>query len=166
MAVNSKQKGSRGERECAAIFQKFLGGYFQRVPQSGAFIGKKNNSRKEYMSDTQIRASKSDIIPPDEYPKLVIECKNYKDLPYHGFVTDIKIDKIDTWIVELESDCDEDDFGVLCFKTNRKKWSICFHTKYLHKFQLKNYSIYNNYIISDMEYILEHNKDIFIELSN
>ena len=166
MAVNSKQKGSRGERECASIFQKYLGGYFQRVPQSGAFIGKQNSDRKDFMQTTQIRASKSDIIPPDEYPHLVIECKSYKDLPYHGFVTDSKIDKLDKWIVELETDCDEKDFGVLCFKTNRKKWTICFHVKYLQKFKINNYSIYNNYVVCDMEYLVSNNKDTFIELSN
>ena len=87
MAINSKRKGNSGERECAKILAKYLGGNFQRVNSSGAFIGGKNQVRKESMSVTQIRASKSDILPPDEYQNLVIECKSYKDLPYHCFAT-------------------------------------------------------------------------------
>lgn len=159
MAVNGKRKGNNGEREVAAIFSKYLGGYFQRVPSSGAHIGGKNSSRKEVMSKTQIRASKSDIIPPDEYEKLVIEVKSYKDLTYHYFVTCEQIEKVNKWISELEFDCDVDDVGVLCIKTNRKKWIVLFKTKYIHMFQLSNYAIYNDYVATGLETFLENNTD-------
>ena len=168
MVVNSKRKGNSGERECSKILAKYLGGNFQRVASSGAHIGGKNQVRKESMSSTQIRASKSDIIPPDEYPNLVIECKSYKDLPYHGFVTSINISNLDTWIKELKYDCDDNDFGILCFKTNRKKWTICFDVKYQYKFNLKNYSIYNDHILTGLEDFLsdDHNSNQVKILSN
>lgn len=157
MAVNGKRKGNNGEREVASIFSKYMGGYFQRVPSSGAFIGGKNSSRKENMSKTQIRASKSDIIPPDEYENLVIEVKSYKDLTYHYFVTCEQIEKVNKWIGELEFDCDENDVGVLCIKTNRKKWMVLFQVKYIQNFQLSNYAIYNNYVVTGLEDFLENN---------
>lgn len=166
MSVNSKSKGSRAERELAKIFQDHLGGYFQRVPSSGAFTGGKNSSRKDIMSDTQIRAAKSDIIPPDEYPYLVIECKHYKALPYHSFVTDTNFSLLDTWIKELEYDCDEGDFGVLCFKANNRKWSICFHNKYLHLLNITNHAIYDSYVICDLLTFLENNKENIKGISN
>ena len=159
MAVNGKRKGNNGEREVASILSKFLGGYFQRVPSSGAMIGGKNSVRKEVMSKTQIRASKSDIIPPDEYDKLVIEVKSYKDLTYHYFVTCEQIEKVNKWISELEFDCDDDDFGILCIKTNRKKWIILFKDKYLYNFQFTNYAIYNNYVVTGLENFLENNSN-------
>jgi Holliday junction resolvase len=161
MAVNGKRKGNSAEREVATLLSKYLGGYFQRVPSSGAHIGGKNSSRKDIMSKTQIRASKSDIIPPDEYEKLVVEVKSYKDLSYHYFVTCEQIDKVNKWITELEFDCDEDDVGILCIKTNRKKWIVLLKVKYLHNFQLKNYAIYNDYFVTGLENFLETNTDNF-----
>jgi Holliday junction resolvase len=159
MAVNGKRKGNNGEREVASIFSKYLGGHFQRIQSSGAYIGGKNSSRKEVMSKTQIRASKSDIIPPDEYEKLVIEVKSYKDLTYHYFVTCEQIDKVNKWITELEFDCDEGDFGMLCIKTNRKKWTVLFKVKYIQNFNLTNYAIYNDYVITGLENFLENNTE-------
>lgn len=164
MSVNSKQKGSRAERECAKIFEKYLDGYFQRVPSSGAFTGGMNAARKNNMSETQIRAAKSDIIPPDEYPKLVIEVKHYKDFPYHGFVTSAPMKLLDQWLSELEYDCDKDDIGVLCFKTNNKKWALAISSSHLNKFNLSSYAIYQSYIITDMEQFLSSNSDNFKKL--
>jgi len=168
MAINSKRKGSSAERECSKILEKYLGGSFQRSAHSGAMIGGKNQFRKGHLSNTQIRATKSDIIPPDEYPLLVIESKSYKDLQYHGFATSIEIKKLDTWISELKYDCDDNDFGILCFKTNRKKWSICFDIKYQHTFQLKNFIVYNDHIITGLEDFLavDHNVKQIQILSN
>lgn len=161
MKINSKQKGSRAERECAKLFEKYLGGYFQRVPSSGSFIGGINAARKNNMSDTQIRAAKSDIIPPDEYYHLVIEVKHYRDFPYHGFVTSAPMKLLDQWLSELEYDCDEGDIGLLCFKTNNKRWAIVFSSSHLHMFSVGNYSVYGKYVITDMEAFLESNVKAF-----
>lgn len=164
MAVQSKRKGNTGERECAALLSKHLGGSFQKVSHSGAFIGGKNAFRKTSMSVNQIRAMKSDIIPPDEYSKLVTEVKFYKDLPYHAFATCSDIPKLDGWIKELEFDCDDTDFGILCFKINRKGWSICFHTKYKDDFKLDMYIQYKDYIVTGFENFLLNNKDQIIKI--
>lgn len=164
MAVNGKRKGNSGERELASILSKHLGGFFQRVQSSGSFIGKSNNIRKETMSATQIRAAKADIIPPDEFPKLVVECKAYRDFQYHAFATSQDIQKLDNWIKELEFDCDENDVGILCFKINRKGWSICVSIKYLQEFQLDNYIVYKKYIITGLEDFLTKNSEKFKSL--
>lgn len=159
MAINSKQKGNTAERAVAKILSEKLGGSFQRVPSSGSFIGGKNAGRKEFLSETQIRASKSDIIPPDEFYNLVIEVKFYKDLPYANFATDTKIALIDGWLKELDYDCDEGDVGILCFKTNNKKWSIGMKKDYLDTFNLSNYVIYNNHFITGLESFLDENSE-------
>jgi len=122
LPVNGKAKGNNGERILAKILSEYLGGSFVRVPNSGAFIGGKNQTRKDTLSVTQIRSSKGDIIPPDDYPNLVVECKFYKDIAYHSLAVDQNVALLDTWIKELEYDCDENDFGILCFKTNNRKW--------------------------------------------
>lgn len=164
MSINSKKKGNSGERECASILSKHLGGSFQRVSQSGAFIGGKNSIRKQTLSTNQIRNMKSDIIPPDEYSKLVVEVKFYKDLPYHAFAVCGDIPKLDGWISELEYDCDDNDFGILCFKINRKGWSVCFHTKYIQLFKLNTHICYKNYIVTGFEPFLIDNKAPIIQL--
>lgn len=165
MAVNSKNKGNTAERELSKIFSEVFGGSFIRTPASGAYIGGKNQFRKSNLSQTQIRASKSDIITPDEMPNLVIESKFYKDLPYHAFAVGQNIPLVDGWLKELEFDCDENDFGVLCFKTNRKPWSIAFKVDLLHKFKISNYIIYNGYVITAMKPFLDNNVEIIKELS-
>jgi Holliday junction resolvase len=161
MGVNGKRKGNNAELQCAAILSKHLGGKFVRTPGSGAFIGGLNAARKELMSESQIRASKSDIFPPDEYKKLVVEVKSYAALPYHAFATSQDIPKLDGWIKELEADCDETDIGILCFKTNRKGWSVCVHVKYLSEFNLTNYVVYKGYVILGLEEFLKQNNNQF-----
>lgn len=162
--VNSKNKGNSAERKLASILQSNLGGSFQRVPSSGSFIGGKNASRKQFLSETQIRASKSDIIPPDEFSKLVIECKSYSQFSYHCFATSQDILLLDQWITELEYDCDPEDVGILCFKTNNKKWSLVMHNKYIHNFKLSTFVSYKNYFVTGLETFLSENKDSFIKL--
>jgi hypothetical protein len=160
----SKNKGKAGERELCSILEKYLGGNFERVPSSGAFIGGKNQHRREQMSTTQIRSSKSDIIPPDSLPNLVVESKWYKDFPFHAFVTNQSIPTLDSWLKDLEYDCDVNDFGILCVKINRKGWFIC--VKPNTNFILTNYAMYNNYIVLSLEVFLEQNKNEILKLSN
>ena len=162
--VNSKNKGNTAERKLASILQSYIGGSFQRVPSSGSFIGGKNASRKQFLSETQIRASKSDIIPPDEYSRLVIECKSYKDFSYSAFATSQDIPLLDKWLSELEYDCDDDDIGILCFKTNNKKWSIAMNVSYKDHFKLSIFSMYKLYFVTGLETFLTDNKESFIQL--
>lgn len=167
MPSKSKTKGSGAERELAKFLGEVYDDNFMRVPTSGAITGGQNHVRKEYMSEGQIRAMKADIIPPDFMPKFVIECKFYKDLPFHLFTSEgNSVKLVDKWLEELYFDCDEDDVGFLCFKLNRKGWFVVFHKDLLnHDLQLDNHIIYNDYIVTDMKSFFINNKDIVMEIT-
>lgn len=160
----SKNKGKTGERELCAIFGEYFEGNFERVPWSGAFIGGKNIVRKETMTEAQIRAAKSDIIPPDDMPKLVLECKWYKDFPFHAFAYGNDIPILDGWINDLEYDCDEQDLGLLCIKVNRKGWFVAYNANYS-DFNDGTHIFYKGYRITDLHRFLERNKDFIKTLS-
>lgn len=74
----SKNKGKSWERDICKFLGNTLGGSFIRVPNSGAFIGGSNASRKVMLSDGQVRQAKGDIVPPDELIKLNIEAKTIR----------------------------------------------------------------------------------------
>lgn len=162
--TNGKQKGNSGERELAKIWSEIFGKSFVRIPNSGAYIGGKNQSRKENLSTTQIRASKSDIFPPDDMPKLVIESKSYKDLPFHKLCTTENVQLLDVWIAELEYDCDQNDIGFLCMKFNRKGWYIVFSSSFDLELP-ENYTKYKHYYICEMLPFLSLNKDRINQLA-
>ena len=122
--TNGKQKGNRGERALSALLETYFDGSFVRVQNSGAFIGGKNAYRKDKLSQTQIRSSKADIVPPDNLPRVVFESKFYKDFGFHHFAYGSQNPQLDKWIEELEYDCDDDDIGFLCIKINFKGWFV------------------------------------------
>jgi hypothetical protein len=120
----SKQKGNTGERELCKHLKEIFGGSFIRVPNSGAFTGGKNAVRKEELSEGQVRASKGDIIPPDFMPKLVLECKWYKDLRFHQLVVPGGCPQLDDWIEQSLDAVDADDVWFVVFKINLRGWFI------------------------------------------
>jgi len=67
MPSKSKIKGSAFEREMAKFLSEKYDESFVRVPNSGAYIGGKNQKRTDVLSEGQIRAFKGDIIPPDDW---------------------------------------------------------------------------------------------------
>lgn len=159
----SKNKGKSGERELCKILGKYLGGSFQRVPDSGAFIGGTNNIRKEKLDEAQIRIYKADIIPPSNLKKLVIESKFYSKFPYHCFATSLEIPILNKWIEELEHDCDENDFGIICVKINLKGWMIGVSEAW-DDLQFDNYVVYNGYKFTGLEKFLKDNFEKVIKI--
>ena len=87
-------------------------------------------------------------------PRLVIECKSYADLPYASILAGDSVSLLDKWLSELSYDCDPEDVGILCFKTNRKPWLIAFPIMYQDNFQLTGYTIYGQYVITGLENFL------------
>lgn len=162
----SKNKGKAGERELCRILEKYLGGNFERISYSGAFIGGQNFVRKERMTEAQIKASKADIFAPDHLSKLVVESKFYKEFPYHRLVMGESVLILDEWISDLEHDCDEEDFGILCVKVNRKGWFICFNRKFEEKFSLSDFTTYKGYIVVGLDLFMKKNKNQVIKLSS
>lgn len=160
--INSKAKGSSAERDIAKLFSTHLGGSFTKSISSGAFIGGKNSIRKENLSESQIRSLKSDIYPPDEYTRLVTEVKFYKELDFaYSAYVGVPNTLISGWLKELDYDCDDNDVGVLCFRTNRQPWSIAIPIRYLHLFPLKHYLVHDQYFITSLSDILNNHIDTF-----
>lgn len=120
----SKAKGARGERELCDKLAATFGGSFIRSNNSGAFVGGKNVHRKATLSESQLLGLKSDIVPPDHMPRLVVECKLYKEIPYHGFFSGAPIALIDGWIDQIKVTIDDGDFWALVFRADRRPWSI------------------------------------------
>jgi len=107
MAKNSKEKGKRYERQVAAFLSDAYNESFTRVPHSGAFVGGKNASRRETLSDEQSKVFCGDIIPPENW-NIVIECKNYEKIS-GGLAGIIKGNspQVNKWLKELRGDAGE-----------------------------------------------------------
>ena len=161
MAGNkSKNKGNSWERETANYLSDLYNKSFVRVPNSGAFIGKSNVFRKEKLSEQQIRTYKGDIIPPDEFPKAVFECKFYADIPFHSIVAGDPISKLDEWIKQVKGDCDEGDIWMVIFKINYKgKFVVVDKSQFDGNIKMSNYCHYQNCYIVGFENFMIANKD-------
>jgi len=160
----SKRKGSTWERAICKFLGDVIGGSFIRVPNSGAFIGRSNSVRKDYLSGGQIRAAKGDIIPPDNLPKLVIEAKSYKDFPFHQLMSPGNCKQIDEWISQTKDCIDDGDVWFLIIKINNKGSYICYENKLKDEFVIGNHVCYNDYIVTEMETFVKENKDTIIRL--
>ena len=166
-----KDKGNGFERDCAKILTEIFGEHFNRnISGSGGYIGGTNAFRKKILSESQIWNNKGDIICPDSFQgKFVIECKFYKDFPFHHFLINKSIPKLDKWIEQQFDIIDDDDFWVVIFKINRCGSFICVKQS-LCTFideKLGNHSIYyyenEPYIISDFESFVKLYKDEIIK---
>lgn len=163
----SKNKGKSGERELCKIMENTFGGSFIRVPNSGAYVGGRNSSRKEFLSNGQIKITKGDIITPDNMPKFVLESKFYKDFPFHALLGQEPIPILESWIDQTIDCIDEDDFWMVCFKINRKGWFGCIEDKYASTFTWRNFCRYNErYFVFELKPFLEINSDKIKELSS
>ena len=118
--AGAKVKGSSFEREIAQKLSDLTGESFIRAPSSGAYIGGANAKRKEMLHEGQIRSFKGDIIPGPSYDKWNIECKFYKDFPFHLLFQDRPIPILEDWINQLMEVADDGDLNLLFMKFNRK----------------------------------------------
>lgn len=125
MSNANKNKGKGFEREVADLFSQATGLHWQRVPNSGAFIGGKNSSRIQQLSNNQILLTRGDIIPPDEYNGICIECKFHKDFPFHLLFDDCL--ELNKWIDQCMVDYEASNGKVfmVIFKINRRGLFIC-----------------------------------------
>jgi Holliday junction resolvase len=125
MGNPAKNKGKGFEREVADLFGKVTGLHWQRVPNSGAFIGGKNVGRIQQMSSSQVLLTRGDIIPPDEFKGICIECKFHKDFAFHQLFE--KSIELEAWIEQCLVDYNVSGgkaFFVI-FKVNRKGMFVC-----------------------------------------
>mgnify|MGYP003421272795 CR=1 FL=1 len=82
-----KNKGSGWERDVAKFLTEIFGYTFIRnIAGSGAFVGGKNSFRKNILTEEQLQFCMGDIAVPTEMKKMCIECKFYKEFPFHHFL--------------------------------------------------------------------------------
>ena len=100
MPSPSKNKGSSFEREVAKFLSDLYSESFIRAPGSGAYVGGKNQARKQYLHEGQIRSFKGDIVPGQSFTKFNAECKNYGEFPFHQLFTG-ECKTLDSWIEQM-----------------------------------------------------------------
>tara|TARA_B100001123_G_C14986801_1_gene897919 strand:+ start:241 stop:738 length:498 start_codon:yes stop_codon:yes gene_type:complete len=115
MPSKSKSKGNAFERFIADDLTQVFGYNFERVPNSGAFVGGKNASKYSSLSKSQQLIYEGDILVPDELYHMKIECKSYKDFAFHQLFSENKL--LDSWIEQAHS---KEKHWFLIFKINRK----------------------------------------------
>lgn len=169
MGAMSKTKGHSAERALAKLLGEIFDGSFVRSAGSGAFIGGKNVARKEKLSDNQIRNTKSDIIPPDHMPKLVIEAKSYALFRFHQIIHSGSCAVLDGWIEQTRTSIDEGDFWLVAFKVNRITWSVAVPLAATATLKLGNHALYTNssgtYVITELLSFMKTNRDEIVRLS-
>lgn len=167
MTSKAKQKGNSWELAICKFLGESLGGHWMRVPNSGAYVGGQNASRKVLMDDGQVRLAKGDIIPPLKYSKFNIEAKNYKEIAFHQ-VIDGKCKQLDDWIEQTETPAEPNDLSLTIFKITRKGSWIVFRETLRDQFELQSYVRYLKgdigYIVTDYESFVETNKAKLMEL--
>ena len=158
MSNKSKNKGKSWERDVCNFLSDLYSQSFIRVPNSGAFVGGKNEFRKETLSLEQIKLMRGDIVPPLNYPYFVAECKNYADFPFHQMVHNNSIRLLDEWIGQVMHDCNQEkDVWMLFIKITRKGQYVVYDTRTL---DALGYGIrYKNYWFCDMRYFFDCYKD-------
>jgi hypothetical protein len=166
MVNKNKSKGNSFERETCNLLGKYLGGNWERVPNSGAITGASNSFRKERLSAEQELLTRGDLIPPSEF-EIAVECKAYKDFLFHGLLTDNKT--LDKWLGQNEHDVEtsnmESHRHCIIFKINRKGIYIVvpFDNDYLT--EDINYTVYNRnnvkYLVFEFHQFFQSYKDIF-----
>jgi len=128
MPSPQKAKGSGYEREIAKYLSEKYGESFIRAPGSGAYVGGKNQTRKEVLHEGQIRTFKGDVVPGQSFKHMNIECKFYADFPFHLLLTgECKV--LDGWLDQLLDVADPGDCNILFMKFNRKGRYVAVQSK-------------------------------------
>jgi len=162
MPSASKNKGSSFEREVAKFLSDLYSESFIRAPGSGAYVGGKNQSRKQFLHEGQIRSFKGDIVPGQSFTKFNAECKNYGEFPFHQLFTgDCKT--LETWIEQMMDVAEDDDLSILFIKITRKgKFVVVPTNKTWVTDQFFHYTSnkHGDWIIIDFDHFFKHNKDL------
>lgn len=170
MTSKAKAKGNSAEREICAILGDFLGGTWLRVPNSGAFLGGANHFRQQSLDQSQISKLKGDIIPPQEWSRLVIESKFYKDFQFNRLLVNEPIPQLDSWLEQNLSITTGNEIPLLIMKFNRKGMFIAIKESDSNGFELNNYARYKYkgeyFIITEFVNFLEQNKTQLIKFRN
>lgn len=159
MASMQKNKGSGFERDVSKWLSKHYGETFIRTIGSGAYIGKSNQHRMDYLTESQARSHKGDITPPESFYHANIECKFYQDLKFHQlFMGDCPL--LDTWIEQVLEVEETNDVNIIFMKFNRKGCYVCFQgRKGLNTHTALHYK--NDWYVLSFDKFFECNTDEF-----
>ena len=156
----NKEKGKAFERYVANDLTDIFNLSFTRTPNSGAYVGGMNKFRMDTLSESQILLTEGDIIVPDEMRNLKIECKSYKEFPFHQLLSNCKL--LNEWIDQASSD---DKLWFLIFKINHAGKYICFDSKYRKDFDCGNAeALYNEYTIVSYDGFFSINRDVLMDI--
>lgn len=162
MPSPSKNKGSSFEREVAKFLSDTYKESFIRAPGSGAYVGGKNQSRKDFLHEGQIRSFKGDIVPGESFSKLNVECKSYADFPFHQVLAG-SCKQLDTWLEQLMSVSETDDVNVLFMKLNRKGKFVAVQTKLTwvtDHFMYYTSPVRGDWILIEFDQFFKHNTQL------
>ena len=156
MSSKSKNKGKSWERDVCLFLSELYNDSFIRVPNSGAYTGGKNEHRKEYLTDEQIKLSRGDIAK--SFKNFVAECKNYAEFPFHQLISTGRVSLLDSWIEQVEGDSEEEDTWLLFIKITRKGTYVLYPISNK-LFSLERGVRYRQYWFCEMQYFFHHYKD-------
>ena len=166
MPSPQKKKGSSFEREIANFLTEIYQESFIRAPGSGAYVGGKNQSRKEFLHEGQVRSFKGDIVPGQSFPRFNAECKSYSDFPFHLVLSgDCKV--LNTWIEQMLAVAEPNDMNILFMKFNRKGKFVavqCGPTWVTDNFMYYS-SKFGDWLLIEFEDFFKHNKDLLKKYS-
>jgi len=162
MTSPQKAKGSSFEREVANHLTKLYTESFIRAPGSGAYVGGKNQSRKQMLHEGQVRSFKGDIVPGQSFTKFNAECKSYADFPFHQVLAG-SCKQLDGWLDQLMDVSDEGDLNILFVKINRKGRFVAIQTKYTwvtDQFMYYTSQNHGDWVLVDFDHFFNYNKDL------
>lgn len=162
MTSPQKAKGSSFEREIAKYLSNLYGESFIRAPGSGAYIGGKNQSRKQVLHEGQVRNFKGDIVPGQSFSKFNAECKSYADFPFHLVLTG-SCKQLDSWIDQMMDVAELNDVNILFMKFNRKGKFVAVQTSITwitDQFLYYTSKKHKDWLIIEFDHFFKHNKDL------
>lgn len=162
MPSPQKNKGSGFEREIAKFLTDLYGESFIRAPGSGAYVGGKNQERKQVLHEGQIRSFKGDIVPGPSFHKMNAECKFYKDFPFHLMLSG-ECKQLDSWLDQLLDASDEGDCNVLFMKFNRIGRYIAVEPKLswvIDNFTFYASKEYGDWVITEFDSFFKNNAEL------
>lgn len=167
MPSSQKAKGSGFEREVAKFLTDTYGESFIRAPGSGAYVGGKNQVRKEVLHEGQIRSFKGDVVPGQSFGNMNIECKFYADFPFNLVLAgNCKV--LDAWLDQLMSVSEPQDLNLLFMKFNRKGKFMCVQSKLTwitDQFLYYTSKNHNDWLIIEFEHFWKLNKELIKKYS-
>ena len=169
MPSRGKAKGNSWERELAGILNKIFNLPFQRVPNSGAFLGGSNASRRMGLDSKQERLMTGDLIVPEELNHCSFECKFYKTFDYHLIFKENK--KLEEWVTQAKQGCNINQIWFLCIKANRRDPIVVLDNVFffdtISNLNFCSYKFEDRFIyLTDLKKFFELAKDNILKLGN